>query len=204
MKKRNISKRDMQEKTKDIDDKNPVLTQLRKNRAYSYVMNGCPSCGCNHDYELVVLGQLRCGNCHEVTANYGDDSFDINDVVWDEKENEFADTPNNIRLIEKEMEVTKKGRKHVVGFLTKPKMRQYPKKVKGKIISVTHQDMSGVVVFTVKRLLVLKRKFLMDFGMCNNMLEDMGIHNASELHGEKVAYENNQVIFDRNELNPQY
>jgi len=71
------------------------------------------------------------------------------------------------------------------------------KKVKGKIISVTHKDMSGAVVFTVRKLFFLKNKFLMDLRMFNKMLEDAEIHNVSELYGEKVTYDNNQLFFER-------
>ncbi len=123
----------------------------------------------------------------------------------DKNENELTLEKVNLNAGEtKKLEVAKKIRKYVAHFLTKLKMRQYPEKVKGKIISITHQDMSGVVVFTVKRLLFLKRKFLMDFRMCDHMLEDMGIHNVLELHGEKLTYENKQITFDKSELNPQY
>ena len=76
-------------------------------------------------------------------------------------------------------------------------MSRYKEKVKGKIISIAHEDMSGAVVLTVKRLFFLKKIISMDFRMFNRMLEDMGLHNVSELYGEKVTYEDNQIFFKR-------
>ena len=78
-----------------IDEKNKILRMLRKNKSYDFAKDGCPNCGCKYEYDIPILGQLRCGNCHEITADYSDDALDQNDIVWDEMENEFVDTAEN-------------------------------------------------------------------------------------------------------------
>jgi len=92
------------------NEKNPILKILRENRSYSFVRNGCPNCGCKYEYDLAILGQLRCGNCHEITADYGDDAWDRDDIVWDEKENQFMDTQENLQIAIKDMEQYKRSK----------------------------------------------------------------------------------------------